>query len=370
MSASGLDGGNAVVPGRPPWSNLDRWKVSMSVFPRVGFALLLASSIALAEVPDEWRVSNPAQEGLRADVLSQLDSHVRARLPHLRSLLIVRHGRLVFEKYYADASRDGLHNMQSMTKSVSSALVGIALGKRLITSLDTRVADYFPERGNRMRDERMREVTIRHILTMSSGLDETGLSFDQAFADPVAEILSQRLLYEPGHGFKYSSAAAHLLGAVLQKATGQSVLSFAETELFRPLGMGRVVWYADRTGLQSGGMSGLFRSRDLLTLGELYLRHGRWGDRQIVSPEYVADSVKVHNAGDFFGTHVRYGYMWWLTTIAGHDAFYAAGYGGQYLVVLPDVDLVALCTSDWKQPEYPEHFALLERFILPSIVAR
>ena len=108
----------------------------------------------------------------------------------------------------------------------------------------------------------------------------------------------------------------------------------------------------------------------LLTLGELYLRHGRWGDRQILSPEYVADSVRVHNAGDFHGTHVRYGYMWWLTTIAGHDAFYAAGYGGQYLVVLSDVDLVALCTSDWKQPEYPEHFALFERCILPSIAAK
>jgi len=285
-------------------------------------------------------------------------------------LLIARHGHLVFEKYYGDASRDELHNIQSMTKSVSSALVGIALKKGLITSLDNRIVDSFPEYQNAIQDERMRSITIRHILTMSSGLDEVQLSFDKSFANPVVEIMRQRLLYAPGTGFKYSSAAAHLLGGVLRKVSGQSVLAFAEAELFRPLGMGKVVWYADATGLQSGGMSGLWRSRDILKLGELYLRSGRWRGREIVPPTYVADSVKVHNAGDFFGERARYGYMWWIANIAGHDAFYAKGYGGQYLIVIPDADFVVLCTSDWMQPEYPQHFALVETYILPSAASK
>jgi CubicO group peptidase (beta-lactamase class C family) len=336
----------------------------------LGLALLIAASAAAGQTQEEWPVSAPPEQGLSQEVLLRMDQHIRTQLPHLRSLLIVRHGRLVFEKYYGDASRDGLQNMQSMTKSVSSALVGIALKKGLLTSLDDRVADYYPEYRQVIQDDRMKVVTIRQLLTMSSGIDEARLSFDKAFANPVEEILRWRLLYEPGHGFRYSSAAAHLLGGVLRAATHGSVLDFARAELFGPLGMREVVWYADRTGLQSGGMSGLWRSRDLLKFGELYLRRGYWRGRSIVPAEYVADSVKVHNEGNFFGTHVQYGYGWWINKISGHDAFWAAGYGGQYLMVVPDVDLVALCTSDWKQAEYPEHFALVERFLLPSVIAR
>ena len=336
----------------------------------LGFAILIAALPVLAHSPAEWPVSSAAEQGLSQDVLSQLDSHVRKQLPHLRSLLIARHGRLVFENYYGDATRDTLHNMQSMTKSVSSALVGIALRKGLIKSLDTRVTSYFPEYRDVIRDDRMSAVTIRHLLSMSSGIDEASLSFDKAFADPVREVLGWRLLFEPGHGFKYSSAGAHLLGGVLRAVSGQSVLEFARAELFGPLGIGEVVWYADGTGLQSGGMSALWRSRDMLKLGELYLRQGRWQRQVLIPAEYAADSVTVHNSGDFYGAHVQYGYMWWIKTISGHRAFWAAGYGGQYLLVLPDVDMVVLCTSDWKQPEYPDHFALVETFVLRSVVER
>ena len=335
-----------------------------------GFALVIGTLAASAGTPGDWPVSTPSAEGLNPDALAALDAHVRTELPHVRSLLIARHGRLVFEKYYGDATSDGPHNMQSMTKSVSSALVGIALRKGLIKSLDHRVLDYFPEYRDGIGDPRMRDVTIRHLLTMASGIDETRSSFDKDLADPTAEILRQRLLYAPGRGFRYSSAAAHLLGAVLRKASGRSVLEFAETELFRPLGMGRVEWYADKTGLQSGGMSGLLRSRDILKLGELYLRHGRWKGVEVVPPAYVAESVKPQNQGEFYGEHAVYGYGWWIESVAGQDAFYARGYGGQYLMVIPRADLVVLCTSDWKQPEYPEHFSLVEKFILPSITSK
>jgi len=333
-------------------------------------ALILAVPARSGQTPAEWPESSPAREGLNPDALGRMDRHIQAELPHLRSLLIARHGRLVFEKYYGDASRDRLHNMQSMTKSVSSALVGIALRKGLIPSLDIPLVNYLSEYRSGIQDPRIGAITIRHLLTMSSGVDEMQLSFDHVFDNPVAEILKRPLLFAPGQGFKYSSPAAHLLGAVLRKATGQSVLAFAEAELFGPLGMGSVEWYADKTGLQSGGMSGLWRPRDLLKLGELYLRRGQWAGRDIVPAAYVADSVKTHNTGDFYGSKVRYGYMWWIDDIAGHNTFRAAGYGGQYVTVIPDADLVVLCTSDWKKPEYPEHFALLEKSVLPAIVAK
>jgi len=331
------------------------------------FILLACARSASVDRPADWPVSTPLEEGMDGAKLTELDDHIRAHLPHLRSLLIARHGRLVFEKYYGDALLGTLQNVQSMTKSVSSALVGIALKKGLISSLENRALEYFPEYRDVPSDPRMGEITIKELLTMSSGIDEAPLSFDQAVANPLQEILRQRLTFSPGHGFRYSSAGAHLLGGVLRKATGKTPLEFANAALFSPLGMNHVEWYADKTGLQSGGMSGLFRARDILKLGELYLRRGRWGQLQLIAPEYVADSVKVQNQGEFYGEPARYGYMWWIAGIGGHDGFYARGYGGQYLMVLPDLDLVVLCTSDWQRPEYPDHFALIQSFILPAL---
>ncbi len=335
-----------------------------------GIVFLMAAAAAQSTSADDWPISPASREGLDRAKLTRLDAHIRAELPHIRSLLVARHGRLVFEQYYGDASPEKLHNIQSMTKSVSSALVGIALKKGLIKSLDNRALEYYPEYRSSITDQRVGEITIRHLLTMASGIDEMQLSFDKALSDPVAEILRQRLLFQPGGGFKYSSPAAHLLGGVLRKATGRSVLAFAETELFHPLGLGRVEWYADSKGLQSGGLSGLWRSRDLLKLGELYLRHGTWRGAELISPAYIAESVRVQNRGEFYGEKATYGFMWWIARVGGHEAFYARGYGGQYLMVVPQADLVVLCTSDWKQAEYPQHFALVEDFIVPAIVSK
>jgi CubicO group peptidase (beta-lactamase class C family) len=331
--------------------------------------LLLVAAAAQSVRAGDWPISTPSREGLDEAGLARLDARIRSALPHVRSLMIARHGSLVFEHYYGDASPEKLHNIQSMTKSVSSALVGIALKKGLIKSLDNKVLDYYPEYRSVISDQRVREITIWHLLTMASGIDEMQLSFDKVLSNPIAEILRQRLLYLPGGGFQYSSPAAHLLGGVLRKATGRSVLDFARTELFQPLGLGRVEWYADSTGLQSGGLSGLWRSRDLLKFGELYLRQGTWRGAELISPAYIAESVTVQNRGKFYGEKAIYGFMWWITSIGRHEAFYARGYGGQYLVVIPRADLVVLCTSDWKRPEYPEHFALLGEFILPAITS-
>ena len=319
---------------------------------------------------DDWPISAPAEAGLDASRLAQMDVHIQARLPHVRSLLVARHGHLVFERYYGNASRDKLQNIQSMTKSVSSALIGIALRKGLVTSLENKALDYFPEYRDSITDQRMRDVTIRHLLTMSSGIDAVRGSFDKVMADPLPEILRQRLLYAPGGGFRYSDLGAHLVGGVLRKATGMSVLEFANRELFDPLGMQRGVWYADKSGLQSGGMSGLWRARDVLKLGELYLRKGTWKGAELIPPAFVAESVTVQNSGDFFGEPVRYGYAWFIKDVAGHETYYARGYGGQYLMVVPKAGLVILCTSDWARPEYPEHFALVEQFVLPAIVSQ
>ena len=335
---------------------------------RVMVALAACLALPCCHADDDWQVARPANVGVNESGLSAMDAYVQAHLPHVRSLLVARHGHLVFEKYYGE-SRESLQNIQSMTKSISSALLGIALRKGQVSSLDNKVLDYFPEYRDTVTDPRVKDITIRQLLTMSSGIAATHGSFDKIMAHPVPDTLRQRLLFAPGRGFKYSDSGAHLLGAVLTKATGTSVLEFARKELFGPLGVQRFIWYADNVGISSGGMSGLFRARDVLSFGELYLRNGKWNGRQIVPADFVVDSVKVHAAGNFFGETARYGYMWWIAKPGGYDAFYARGYGGQYLMVIQKLDLVILCTSDWRQPEYPEHFALIERFILPAVVS-
>jgi CubicO group peptidase (beta-lactamase class C family) len=328
---------------------------------------LLTGSVAVSFKP-YMQDAAPAEVGLDPVILTRMDAHIREQLPHVRSVLVSRRGRLVFEQYYGDVSQETLQNIQSMMKSVSSALVGIALRKGQITSLDNKALDYLPEYRDIITDQRVRSITIRHLLTMTSGLGAANGSFDKILTHPVPDILRQQLLNEPGSGFRYSDLGAHLLGAVLEKATGTPVMNYSQTQLFGPLGVRRFLWYGDNTGIRSGGFSGLFRAQDILKLGELYLRKGNWNGVEIISPAYVADSITIHASGDFYGETAQYGYMWWITTVAGQAAFYARGYGGQYLMVLPKSEMVILCTSDWKQPEYPEHYALVGKFILPAVM--
>lgn len=229
-----------------------------------GMVILIGSFGLSCNRAVDWPESSPSEAGMDPARLSLLDSHIRGHLPHVRGVLVARRGRLIFEKYYGDASREALHNIQSMTKSITSALVGIALREGSITSLDNKALDYFPEYQGIITDERFRNITIRHLLRMSSGIETVRGSFDKILPHPAPDILRRRLVYDPGSGFTYSDLDAHLLGAVLGKATRLPVLDFAERKLFGPLGVRRFVWYGDNTGIRSGGFSGLWRARDVL----------------------------------------------------------------------------------------------------------
>lgn len=145
---------------------------------------------------------------------------------------------------------------------------------------------------------------------------------------------------------------------------------FADVNLFRPLRISTVVWYKDKRGMELACGSSLWKAADLLKFGQLYLDKGRWQGVQLIPEWFVGESGKTHLTGDFFGVRISYGYLWFTDTISGYRTYHAKGYGGQYLLVAPDLDLVVLCTSDWRQPEYPEHYALVKDFVVPAIVRR
>ena len=328
----------------------------------IAAVLLTANATGVAS---DWKTSVPAKEGMDSATLAEMDAHARAALPHVRSILIARHDHLVFERYYNGGSSDELQNIQSMTKSVTSALVGIAIMEGRLR-LDQKVLDFFPE-INLPRDPRVRAITVRHLLTMSSGIREGPPQWDKSDS-PAESALMELLDADPGIKFNYSSYASQILATIISRATHKTFWDFADASLFRPLGISNVVWYKDKSGMELACGSSLWKATDLLKFGQLYLDNGSWNGAQLVPEWFVAESGKTHLTGDFFGTRVSYGYLWFTDTISGHRIYHAAGYGGQYLLVAPDLDLVVLCTSDWRQPEYPEHYALIKDLVIPAIL--
>jgi CubicO group peptidase (beta-lactamase class C family) len=311
----------------------------------------------------------------------------------------VRHGYLVYEHYWQGMTANDGDNLYSVTKSVVSALVGIALGEGKLKGLDQPVGELLARHLPPDADPRVARVTLEQLLTVTSGLagDDPSLGGDPhisqrqgASRDWVRHILGRRLTTSPGSSFAYSSATSQLLSAVVADATGQSALAFARARLFGPLGIhsakapqpvfvahpsraavkayerAPVAWPTDPQGYQLG-FSGLkLPSRDLAKVGYLYLNGGRWGTTQVLPAGYVAASTRRHSTPPPDGPGESYGYQWWVTSQAGHLSFRAVGSGGQLIQVVPDLDLVVVITSDATQHRN-DAGALVGQAIIPAV---
>jgi CubicO group peptidase (beta-lactamase class C family) len=325
-----------------------------------------------------WRTAAPAEQGMDPAVLDDLDTTVPASYPQVRSLLVIRHGYLVYERYRQGVDASDGHNSFSVTKSIVSALVGIALRDRHLEGLDQTVEELLADHLPADADPGLRRVTVRQLLTMTSGLagddvlpgGRDGISDRMGQSrDWVRHILSGRLDAPPGERFAYSSASSHLLSAMVADATGQSTLAFARAELFGPLGIATddaleqelrdwpppqaeleayeqatVAWPTDPQGYHFGGGFLKLPARDLAKLGHLYLNGGRWDGTQVVPADYAAASTRPQSSPS--QGPVDYGFQWVVTNEAGHDSFRAEGFGGQLIQVIPDLDLVVVITGD------------------------
>ncbi len=286
-----------------------------------------------------------------------VDRAARA-LPRLRSLLVSQRGRVLFERYYGGAGAEKPTNVKSASKSVISTLVGIAIEHGLIPGVETPIARYFPELV-RDPDPRKREITVGHLLAMRPGLEGTsGRSYGAWVLSRnwVRHALARPMFADPGDAMEYSTGNSHLLSAILTSATGMSTWQFANDALAKPLGFTLAQWPRDPQGIYFGGNEMLMTPKQMLTFGELYLNEGRHAGRQIVPERWVARScegrARVFRADRrpaWFGLDPtrdrRYGLGWWVHDIAGHDSCFAGGYGGQYLWVRPELDLVIVTTA-------------------------
>ena len=275
-------------------------------------------------------------------------------IPRFRSLLVARHGRLVAEQYFGGTDSTTLFDVRSVTKSVVGALTAIALHDGVLPATMAPIAPYLPPADT--LDSVDSAVTVRHLLTMTSGYawdETTGPDYNSWIVadNHVQYLLDRPHAASPGATFTYNSAAVHTLGVALEGAAATPLAQYAAQHLFGALGAPTVVWEALDRGTVNGGSGIALRARDLLKFGQLFLQRG-WSGGASVVPESWVDSVTRPQftwrttVGPL--RQITYGMLWWVSD-ADPAAFFAWGYGGQFVYVVPSKDLVVLATTDWVQ---------------------
>jgi CubicO group peptidase (beta-lactamase class C family) len=336
---------------------------------------------APAAIAGDWPVARPDEVGLDAAAIAGAANAVRhGERGALHSLLVVRRGRLAVEEYFAGSSRDDVHTQQSVTKSVTSLLVGIALDQGLIRSVREPVLSFFPEYADlRGVDARRDAMTLEDLLTMRTGLLWTEEPYagsdlerlNQSRGDWVRFVLEHPMREPPGTRWQYNSGGVIVLAGVLRTATGGDVTQYARRVLFEPLGIRGERWVrAPYDGLPHTGGGLSLRARDMARLGELVLRGGRAGERQVVSREWLEGSF-AHAAGPIdWPRPVYYGRLWWLFPPSGpatSDVVTASGAGGQWIFVAPPLDLVVVFTADQMNPRFFSPMEMLFDQILSAV---
>ncbi|TWO64979.1 serine hydrolase [Caenimonas sedimenti] len=304
----------------------------------------------------QWRPSTADERTADTRAFAALEDPLARRWTDVQSVAIVLGGRLRHE-FHRDGAPDTLRNVQSVEKSALTALVGIAIGRGEIRSIDQPVVALVPEWAALNADPRTRDITVKHLLTLSAGFD-LGSATSITGKLPPAQGWARPLIAAPGERFAYDNAIVVLLGALLERATSMPLADYARRHLVEPLGMAEPR-YAPILHM---------RTVDMAKLGQLFLQQGRWGDRQLLPAGYVADATRPQNRGGA-PVNMPLGYLWWiLPNEAPRRTYMASGYAGQVIWVHPPLDLVVAITSTVSaDSQRRAHFLqLLQEGILPA----
>ncbi len=367
---------------------------------RLGLALLAAggligcggatrpSPLAVPQAhPGGWNVASAEDVGLDSQRLAAMVEGIRSGSEgRLHSLLIARHGTLAVEEYFAPSSADDVHSLQSVSKSVTSLLVGIALDDGRLASEDTPVLDALPRYSGLQGDPWRDALTVRHLLSMRSDLawrEEPYAGSDletlnRSAEDWVRFVLDRPLVAAPGSDWQYNSGGVIALAGVLRAVEQEDVVAFAHERLFAPLGIAGDRWFrSPYDGLPHTGGGLYLRSRDMARLGQLVLQGGTWDGRAVVSRGWLDRSTRRVTGPLTFWRHpVYYGLLWWLFPMSGRaesspgqpDIVTASGAGGQWIFVVPARDMVVTFTADPANADFLRPVDLLYDEILPSVV--
>ena len=351
---------------------------------------------------DGWDVASLNSVGMNPEDFNRLmDRLDRIGEHRIHGILVVKDNKLVFEKYYPGPKfnlgqytgetgygRDDLHVLCSATKSVSSALLGIAVDKDYIQSIEQKAYDFFPEHADLLLQAPAKgNLTLKHLLTMTSGLtyDDESLPYtnpdndmNRFFSadDPIRFLLAKPLFAEPGTVFDYDNCCTNIFGQIIRKAANKRLDVFAKEYLFDKIGVTRQEWQKvrDDVVLCSGDLH--LRPRDMAKFGQLFLNRGEWNGERIISSGWCDISTRAFlNPNSYtaeFPWADGYGYHWWRKTFVrfagNHAAYFAFGWGGQMIMIIPDLSLVIITTAgNWFDAEKISPFSIVSDYIIPSV---
>jgi len=329
----------------------------------------------------DWRTCSPEEVGMNSEYLDELNEEVlilKEIHVDVHSVLIIKDGYIVAEQYYNDEyNEDSLHRIYSCTKSIISALMGIVIEQGYIDDLNSRMIDFFPEYTIENMTDDKASITLEDMLTMSAGLEWYELEYPidddrnsfGAWAssnDLVKFVLDRMMVAPPGAEYSYNTGISHVLSAIIENETGVRTDSLGTEKLFAPLGIDRYYWPVDNQGIAYGGTGVRLTSRDMAKFGYLYLKNGMWDGQQLVPSDWVEASQQKHIKRKYIPDYY-YGYHWWVSK---ENTYSAVGYGGQWITIIPEHDLVVVFTNwltegDGLQMSTPER--LLNNYILPAI---
>jgi CubicO group peptidase (beta-lactamase class C family) len=309
----------------------------------------------------DWEISTPEEQGLDPDLVAEL-YYDASQQETLYSLLVIKDGYLIAERYFNEGAVDQKDRLQSVTKSFTSALVGIAIEQGCLSSVDQKLLDFFPEVADEITDPRKEQITIRNMLEMRAGYPN-----EESHEDLWAGLLSGRypplieafpLVDDPGTRFHYSNLTSNWLGIIVDRACGMSLRDYAEEHLFSPLDMDVGEWGQDAEGHNNGCGDLHLTPRDAAKFGLLYLNDGGYQGNQVIPADWVQDSLKTYSMNEAFVKKIGrfrdigYGYQWWSANTDHHTVNFAWGHGGQLIVLVDEFDLVIVTTS---YPFWLEH---------------
>lgn len=294
------------------------------------------------QLNDGWELSTPEAEGFDRSELNAVYQRLFSEdfYPTARSLLIIRNGKLVAEAYCKDkADRDQFHALQSATKSITSIIMGIAVGQNLIDSLNMPIYHFIPEYFD--DNPQKRDITLYHALTMQTGLafvndDHTNALYNYQ-GSSLKYVLSKNMRFAPGTSYYYNDGDPQLISGVIQAVSGMTMEQFAQKNLFQPLGIQNYNWEKHADGSTFGAVALWLTPRDMAKIGKLMAQDGTWENKQILSPEWVEESTRIH-------ANTNYGYYWY--NYEGEHTFWAQGRGGQIIYVNQNENAVIVLTTD------------------------
>jgi CubicO group peptidase (beta-lactamase class C family) len=310
---------------------------------------------------DDWELSTPEKQGLDPMLVGEMYLNA-ADLDTIYSLLVIKDGYLIAEDYFNEGSAGQKDRLQSVTKSVTSALVGIALEQGCLSNVDQKMLDFFPEVSKKITDPRKEQIMLRNMLQMRAGYpneeDDPALweGLLSGHYPPLIEAFP--LVSDPGTRFHYSNLTSNWLGIIVDRACGMNLKTFAQEHLFLPLGVEAGEWGQDAEGHNNGCGDLHLSARDAAKFGLLYLNEGEYKGNQVIPTDWVRDSLQTYSVNEAFVRKVGkfrdigYGYQWWSATTGEHHVNFAWGHGGQLIVLVDEFDLVIVTTS---YPFWLEH---------------